>query len=272
MGGANAGEVAAALAISHLESRVVGASAAAVREAIEAANADVRSRAAADPALEGMGTTCTVALVDGSQVHIAHVGDSRAYLLRDGAVTQLTSDHSLLASMVRDGAIDADDAARDERRNIITRAVGVEDRIDVDVQTIDVQPGDRVLLCSDGVTGMVSDAEIAALGAGDDLEAAVSALIERANEAGGVDNATAIVIEPALVEVPPVEEPLVESQPVGEPPAEEPLVESAPVESAPVVQERSGTRRAWQLLAAALALAVLFTAAYVVTTWLARGA
>ena len=146
-----------------------------------------------------MGTTCTVVLLDRAMT-VAHVGDSRAYRLRGERLEQLTDDHSLVATMVREGIIDPADAATDGRRNIITRALGAEDEVRVDVVTSDLAPGDRLLLCSDGLHGQVDDAAIAsALRDEPDPAAAVNRLISLANAAGGEDNVTVIVIDPDML-------------------------------------------------------------------------
>jgi protein phosphatase len=147
-----------------------------------------------------MGTTCTVVVVDAA-IHVAHVGDSRAYRYRDGLLVQLTDDHSLVASMVRQGIIAPADAMTDGRRNIITRALGAEEQVGVDVATADLAAGDRLLLCSDGLHGQVDDAVIAAV-LRDELDPGLAAdrLVGLANAAGGDDNVTVIVIDPdALV-------------------------------------------------------------------------
>ena len=129
---------------------------------IERSNEAIRREARLRSELAGMGTTCTVVIVDAT-IHVAHVGDSRAYRFSDGRLIQLTDDHSLVASMVRDGVIAPADARADGRRNIITRALGAEDRVEVDIVTSDRRPGDRILVCSDGLHGQVEDAAIAAV-------------------------------------------------------------------------------------------------------------
>ena len=137
-----------------------------------------------------MGTTCTV-LVVGDTVTIAHVGDSRAYRSRDGRLEQLTEDHSLVAALVREGRLDPDAAPRDPRRHVITRALGAEDGIRVDVVSVDRLPGDRFLLCSDGIHGQLDDATIGRVLAGtSEPGAAADELVALADAAGGEDNAT----------------------------------------------------------------------------------
>jgi hypothetical protein len=144
-----------------------------------------------------MGTTCTVAVVSNGTVEIAHVGDSRAYLFRAGVLQQLTEDHSLVAGMVRDGILEADEASTDGRRNIITRALGADDEVRVDRVSIALEPGDRLLLCSDGLSGQVPDASTAeVLATEPDPARAVDRLVGLANAAGGEDNVTVVVIDP----------------------------------------------------------------------------
>jgi protein phosphatase len=202
MGGPNAGEVAATIAIATLRRVTAGGSAtsqADLTRLLEESHREIRARAGAEPDLAGMGTTCTVALVDGASAHIAHVGDSRAYLLRAGRLDQLTDDHSLVASMVREGLIDEEDARLHRRRNIITRALGADQTLNVDVLTVGLLPADRLLLCTDGLTAYVADAAIAdVLTSGADPQRAVDRLIDLANDAGGNDNVTVVVIDPPV--------------------------------------------------------------------------
>jgi protein phosphatase len=198
MGGHQAGEVASGIAIDLLgevADQATVTSADEIVEAIERANAAIRREARQRADLAGMGTTCTVALV-GSAIDVAHVGDSRAYLFRDQRLVQLTDDHSLVASMVREGLLDPSDAATDGRRNIITRALGAEDEVRVDRVTVDRAPGDRLLVSSDGLHGQVEDAAIAAVLRDErDPGAAADRLVALANAAGGDDNVTVIVVD-----------------------------------------------------------------------------
>jgi protein phosphatase len=202
MGGRNAGEVAATIAIATLGRVATDGSAtskADLTRLLEESHREIRARAGAEPDLAGMGTTCTVVLVDGASAHIAHVGDSRAYLLRAGRLDQLTDDHSLVASMVREGLIDEEDARLHRRRNIITRALGADQTLSVDVVTVGLLPADRLLLCTDGLTGYVADAAILdALTSGADPQRAVDRLIDLANDAGGNDNVTVVIIDPTV--------------------------------------------------------------------------
>ena len=166
-----------------------------LRAALEAANTRVHDMAAATAEMRGMGTTAVLLLLspDGPGF-VAHVGDSRAYRYRDDALRPLTQDHSVVAELERRGLISAEEAAVHPRRNEIMRSVGVAPTIDVEVQAIDVKPGDRYLLCSDGLSGMVDETEIAVILEGSSPEHAARALVERANEHGGHDNVTVQVV------------------------------------------------------------------------------
>ncbi len=201
MGGAQAGELA-----SRLAAAAVGRSEASdltggdrVVALIDAANRSVYERAAADESVSGMGTTMTVALVEEDQVWVGHVGDSRAYLLRDGALEQVTEDHSLVAELVRSGRLSPDEAGDHPHRSVITRALGTDPDVAVDVMPVPTQPGDVFVLCSDGLTTMVDDDTILELLGQhrDDLDAAARMLIDRANGAGGEDNITVVLFEVA---------------------------------------------------------------------------
>ena len=198
MGGHLAGDVAADLAIGLLDGALEPGGVPdgpTLVAAIERANAAIRAEAVARPDQRGMGTTCT-ALVVGDTVTIAHVGDSRAYRSRGGRLEQLTEDHSLVAALVREGRLDPDAAPRDPRRHVITRALGAEDGIRVDVVTVDRLPGDRFLLCSDGIHGQLDDATIGRVLAGtSEPGAAADELVALADAAGGEDNATVVVID-----------------------------------------------------------------------------
>jgi PPM family protein phosphatase len=203
MGGHAAGEVAAKTALEPLvsiDSRTFDSADAAeeaLAEAVREANRQVVEMAEAQPELHGMGTTLTAALLRDGRLHLAHVGDSRAYLLRDGeAITQLTTDHTLVERLVREGRLSREEVATHPQRNVITRAIGNEPDVVVDsLPALRLQSGDQVLLCSDGLTGPLGDADIAAtLTHTPDGDEAVTSLISQANEAGGPDNITAIVL------------------------------------------------------------------------------
>jgi PPM family protein phosphatase len=143
-----------------------------------------------------MGTTCTLILIDDDRVHIAHVGDSRAYRLRDGQLEQLTEDHTLVGRMVQEGRLSAEEAQSHPQRSIITRALGVDEDVQVDLDTVELSDGDRMLICSDGLSSMVEDDQIKdVLARESDPQKAADGLVELANEAGGDDNVTVVVID-----------------------------------------------------------------------------
>ena len=198
MGGAQAGEVASRVAAAAVEdAALTGAPAERVVALIEEANRRVFQRANEDAAVSGMGTTMTLALVDENVVTIGHVGDSRAYRVRDGSIEQVTDDHSLVHELVRSGKLSPEEADTHPQRSVITRALGTDPDIDVDVFTLEAEPGDLFLLCSDGLTTMVDDeriVEIFSEHAGD-LEAAARALVKDANRRGGEDNITVVCFE-----------------------------------------------------------------------------
>jgi PPM family protein phosphatase len=196
MGGAQAGEVASRLAASALEGE--GSDGLQGLERIDAliqeANRRIYDRASTDPAASGMGTTMTVALVEGMTVALGHVGDSRAYLVRGEQMEQLTDDHSLVNELLKSGRLSEEEAHVHPQRSVITRAVGTDPDVDVDGFSIEAEEGDVFLLCSDGLTDMVEDEEILELvhEHRDDLEKAVKALVSAANRGGGEDNITAV--------------------------------------------------------------------------------
>jgi protein phosphatase len=196
MGGAQAGEVASRLAASALESGDSDGLDGLERidALIQEANRRIYDRASTDPSASGMGTTMTVALVEGMRVVIGHVGDSRAYLVRDERMEQLTDDHSLVNELQKSGKLSAEEAQAHPQRSVITRAVGTDPDVDIDGFTIEAEEGDVFLICSDGLTDMVEDEEILELvhQNRDDLDQAVQALVAAANRGGGEDNITAV--------------------------------------------------------------------------------
>lgn len=194
MGGHRAGEVASATALEALRAAVT--SGRPLRESIEDANDAVFTKSLTDASLRGMGTTLTAAtLVAGDTLLVGHVGDSRAYLLHDGELRQVTDDHSLVEELVREGRLTADEAAVHPQRSIITRALGIDPTVNVDVYPVELTPGDRLLLCSDGLTGMVQPDDIAAtLRRESDPARVASQLVDAANAAGGEDNITVVVV------------------------------------------------------------------------------
>jgi protein phosphatase len=195
MGGHRGGEVASQLALETLEERFA-AREGSLADQVRAANRAVFERSATDRKVTGMGTTLTAALVIGASAHLAHVGDSRAYLLRAGSLRQLTEDHTLVTRMVKAGEITEAEAAVHPHRNVLTRVLGTEPDLDLDEQDLGLLEGDRLLLCSDGLTVMVTEDQIQAI-----LETtpapqeAAERLVRAANRAGGIDNITVVVLD-----------------------------------------------------------------------------
>jgi protein phosphatase len=196
MGGAQAGEIASKLAAAALEETDPGAGNAEERlvSLIQEANRRVHERASSDPTTSGMGTTITAALVEGNRVTFGHVGDSRAYLVRDGTMEQLTEDHSLVNELLKSGKLSPEEAETHPQRSVITRAVGTDPDVDVDVLVIEGRVGDVFLICSDGLTDMVGDEDILEVleRYRDDLDRATKSLISAANRGGGEDNITVV--------------------------------------------------------------------------------
>ncbi|HEY4976916.1 MAG TPA: Stp1/IreP family PP2C-type Ser/Thr phosphatase [Gaiellaceae bacterium] len=216
MGGAKAGEVASRLAAETLREQELGDLSAPEQtvELIREANRRVFAYSSENASARGMGTTMTVALVEENKVTIGHVGDSRAYLLRDEQLTQLTQDHSLVAELVRSGRLSAEEAESHPRRSVITRALGTDSEVEVDVFSLQGQDRDIYLLCSDGLTSMVSDDEIASLlsASRDDLDEATRKLVAAANQAGGEDNISVVLFSLEGVEPEPGQEQAAESE------------------------------------------------------------
>lgn len=214
MGGHAAGELASRIAVDTVSGfvgassgrdditfpfgydRGMGRAANRLVNAVKLANGAVISRASGSPELKGMGTTVVAALVDEGQLYVAHVGDSRAYRFSGGSLSRITTDHSFVEEQVRLGMIAPDKARSHPMRNIITRALGVRQEVAIDVSEHVLAPGDMYLLCTDGLTGMVDDREIERVinAMGDDLQECVDILIAVANNNGGNDNITAVLI------------------------------------------------------------------------------
>ncbi len=196
MGGAQAGEVASKTAAESFDRELpTGPPEQVLRETIELANRTIHERAGSDPDLAGMGTTITAAIVDlaAEEVAIGHVGDSRAYRLRGNKFERLTRDHSLVEEMRRKGQLTDAQAEDHPQRSIITRALGPEPEVEVDLQTVPAQAGDTFLICSDGLTTMLGDEQIGRLLArATSMSSAVRALVDEANRAGGRDNITVV--------------------------------------------------------------------------------
>jgi PPM family protein phosphatase len=262
MGGHRAGEVASATALEALRSAITHGRP--LRESMEDANEAVFTKSLTDEELRGMGTTLTAAtLVTGGTVLVGHVGDSRAYLLHDGELRQVTVDHSLVEELVREGRLTADEAAVHPQRSIITRALGVDASVEVDVYPVELAPGDRLLLCSDGLTGMVQAETIAAtLRREEDPARAAAALIDAANVAGGEDNITAVVV--AVTDDAPLR---AVSEPVA--PIEATVAEEEPAPDAGV-RRRRGARGVGRVLLWALPIVVVLGVAVGAVGWYAR--
>jgi serine/threonine protein phosphatase PrpC len=196
MGGAQAGEVASRLAAETFAAGLPddGTSEQRLERRAREANQRIHEVSLEDRALNGMGTTLTAAYLDGDELALAHVGDSRAYLLRDGELTRLTRDHTLVEELVRRGELTEEEAAEHPQRSIITRALGPEPDIDIDLHTHRVRAGDVLLLCSDGLTGMIGEEEVQEiLSSATKLADAGRRLVHAANEAGGRDNITVVL-------------------------------------------------------------------------------
>jgi len=223
MGGHAAGEVASRLAVESIERHISGTDprkeptipasfrspavdeanlpipARRVLNAIRLANQEIVRSVRRDQSMRGMGTTVVLAYIQGKRAYIGSVGDSRAYLVRDGDIRQLTDDHTFVNEQVRSGTLTLQEARRHPARNILTRAVGSQEEIEADLIEEDLKPGDLLLLCSDGLTNMVEDQEILETLRPDgvDPETGCHALIDLANERGGDDNITAVIVQAA---------------------------------------------------------------------------
>ena len=195
MGGHRGGEVASQLAVETLE-KLFKKGIGELPDQVQEANRVVFERSVVDEKVAGMGTTLTAALVEGDRIRLAHVGDSRAYLLREGDLRLLTEDHTLVHRMVTEGEISKEEAETHPQRSVLTRALGVETVVDVDDDMVQVRPGDRLLLCTDGLTSMVSEQAVEeVLGAVPDPQEAAQRLVQLANEGGGTDNTTVVVLD-----------------------------------------------------------------------------
>ncbi len=200
MGGASAGERASRMTLEtiaeqYYDEACKGFAPAALRESIEAANEAVYYEAESSSEYAGMGTTASVLAVMGNWAYMAQVGDSRIYLQREGlGLKQLTDDHSLVAEQMRNGLINAEEARTHLLKNLITRAVGIKDTVDVDLFALELRVGDTLLICSDGLSNMVSDEDIMGALAMQDLGDASDSLIAKALDAGGSDNVTVVAL------------------------------------------------------------------------------
>lgn len=203
MGGHNAGEIASSIAVrsitEYLEEKIkdgidISNMEDVLTSAIAKANDDIYTEAQNNVSCSGMGTTVTMAVISRDEVLIGHIGDSRAYILSNNKLKKITSDHSLVAELVKNGTITEDEAQHHPQRNIITRALGAKDNVKVDIEKIGIMPSDIILLCSDGLTNMLDDGKIEEiLIKNQDIENGAHELIDLANSLGGYDNITVAV-------------------------------------------------------------------------------
>lgn len=200
MGGHRGGEIASSLAVKTIQSAYFaddGADrAAALGSALIEANRRILEEASADPELAGMGTTCTAMAARDGFAYFVHVGDSRAYVMREGEMVQLTQDHSLVGEMVRSGILTDEDARNHPKRNVITRSLGVQNTVvaDTPFSPFKLERNDVFVLCSDGLTSVVADTEIGVVVATNPPKTACEMLVEMANQSGGKDNITIVVV------------------------------------------------------------------------------
>lgn len=203
MGGTSGGSIASGMVADMLEKRIVsqywenmpeGSVFNLLESAVDAANIEVFDKACEDISLANMGTTLVAVVVQNNEAFIAHVGDSRLYRLSKEGLTQVTTDHSVVQEMIEKGQITAEEAKEHPRKHFITRAVGVAHDVRADYDTLTLEEGDRLLLCSDGLTNMVPHETLTAIMSGEDVPMLAQTLIQTANLAGGEDNITAVVI------------------------------------------------------------------------------
>jgi serine/threonine protein phosphatase PrpC len=195
MGGHRAGDVASRTAVEVVIQQL-GDGDEALTQAVREANREVYQKAGSNPDLKDMGTTITAMVVRNGSTHLVHVGDSRAYLLRGGAISRLTEDHSVVARMVREGRITAAQAEYHPQRSVLEKALGVGAEVDVDAHTLDTEPGDRILLCSDGLTNVLDDEEIQRILQQErDPSKAAKRLVDQAVRGGANDNVTSVIVD-----------------------------------------------------------------------------
>ncbi len=202
LGGHNSGEIASRMAVEYIRDNLDaagcfdGENAGEKLEAlVKKVNTAVYERSLGGAEVSGMGTTLTMAVITGSTLTAAHVGDSRLYLIRNGVIRQLTDDHSYIGELVRQGKLTREEAEKHPRKNIITRAIGSCPELEVDIISHRIEADDIYVLCTDGLTNMVSESEIVEIVSGSEPETACARLIEAANRQGGEDNITVIVIK-----------------------------------------------------------------------------
>jgi PPM family protein phosphatase len=197
MGGHEAGEVASVLAVKTLEKALIasGNQEGALKAGIQQANSEIYRQAQENPRFHGMGTTITAVHYFGGQVYIGHVGDSRAYLIRGGQATLLTRDHSLVNELLRCGQITQEEAENHPQKHIVTRALGTEPSVEVDILSPVIEQEDKVLLCSDGLSNLIKGEEIAEIMHNHATSPALQTLKQLALDRGGFDNITALLVE-----------------------------------------------------------------------------
>jgi serine/threonine protein phosphatase PrpC len=204
MGGHSAGQIASELGLKTFIRAYYqdgsGNAGSSLKRAVRDANTYVVDVARSIPGRSGMGTTLTAAVLRDDDLYVAQVGDSRLYLLRNGQITQVTQDHSWVAEHVRRGTMTREEAEQSPHRNVITRSLGGAPEVAPDIFELKVQPGDRYVICSDGLSGMVADEDILSIGGSRSPSVAAWDLVELANEHGGVDNVTVMVLEVVSVE------------------------------------------------------------------------
>ncbi len=274
MGGHLGGEVAAQLAVETLE-RLTALGGGSLAERVREANRVVWERSSSDPAVAGMGTTLTAAELGEGRARIAHVGDSRAYRFRAGELERLTEDHTVVHELVHEGRLTEEQAEVHPYRNVLTRVLGAEPTVRVDELEADLRPGDRLLLCSDGLTTMVPERRIARILAEEpDPRAAARRLVDEANAAGGVDNVTVVLVDVEGGDDDPQGRDDRGASTAVSQPAPAPRVASAPTPRrappAPGASLARAVRRAAPALGAGLALLVLAlvgTRLYLDTQW-----
>lgn len=195
MGGHAAGDVASRIAVEHVTANLIKITEKNIHDVIEIANSKILDEAKLSAAYEGMGTTITMCCVDGKEALIAHIGDSRAYIVEEGNIFLATHDHSLVQQMVDKGEITGEEAKRHSMKNIITRALGVQESVQPDIIKYKIKPGTVIMLCSDGVSNVLSDEEMGEIVTNHEPEQAVEILCHDAAAAGSSDDLTAIVIK-----------------------------------------------------------------------------
>jgi PPM family protein phosphatase len=286
MGGHSAGDVASAMAIEEISRELRRSDS--LSSAVHAANRAIFDKASKNPELAGMGTTITALFTNDASAQIAHVGDSRAYLLHNGTLSRLTTDHTVVGRLVQQGRLMQEDADRHPQRSYLERALGVDSDVEVDVHVLDFSPEDRVLLCSDGLFGMIDDDLILEILQNErDPQRAAERLCEEAVHAGGNDNVTCIVVDfpPDQVAAPTVAstlaQPTVYSSPRSDTgpmrdspgntktmPAPHTRAAAAPSAPVPPAPQSRPRRRGKILISLSLLLVVLGAAAFATTTWI----